>query len=566
MKTIAKSSFFIEQTVNVTLQSGDTSVTCILSFGGMKIPELRVKNFPQASIALTDQLNGGVRELTCSDVLDGQIYTLHDLNVQNEVIYAEFITFGQSDFSFDSFELHLTGLSTWIEGQRGGVLKGESLERDISVKRFKESFSFESGEYCLSNDSQLEFLKNDSVECHIRIAHTLVIHKINGVFSLLECRNVILELRVLFSLLVGASLSVEDVYCFTVEGTKFKKIYFPSVTYAEVPINHSVNALWSFWNLTEDNRWGQILNNFFKHATFRTIWNRVVPAFNSQGIWEFDILARVVILEMYADNQSRIAKLKLDRVLYGALISSLKATLNQFSATHKLEGDKKTVFEGMEKAILGTKNSSIPTLKEKYEVLMSKIDISLKDTISFSDEDFTQIQRIRNSTAHGLVYKTVSQGGDITQEMQLSDRLLLLLMCFVYIELGFSEADIAKSLLRSHCRFKINAGINHRELDRLAGAAEFIELIKPVHSLSLNNWDQILLNHDAKKDIWELNEEITKSIRSGWHSSGIALLNDYVQSLVTLKEGEEIETLDKVYVTINGNETEHFGVMVIRTK
>ena len=565
MKTIAKSSFLIEQTVNVTLQSGDTSVPCILSFGGMKMPELRVKNFSQASITLIDQLNGGVRELTCSDVLDGQIYTLHDLNVQNEVIHAEFITFGQSDFSFDSIELHLTGLSMWIEGHRGGVLKEERLERDISVKRFKESFSFESGEYCLSNDCQLEFLKNDSVDCHIRIAHTLIIHKINGVFSLPECRNVILELRVLFSLLVGASLSVEDVYCFTVVGTKFKKIYFPSVIYAEVPIDHSVNALWSFWSLNEDNRWGEILNNFFKHATFRTIWNRVVPAFNSQGIWEFDILARVVILEMYADNQSRLAKLKLDSVLYGKLISSLKVTLNQFSATHKLEGDNKTVFEGMEKAILATKNSSIPTLKEKYEVLMSKIDISLKDTISFSNEDFTQIQRIRNSTAHGRVYK-LSQDGDITHEMQLSDRLLLLLMCFVYIELGFSEADIANSLLRSHCRFKINARINHRELDRLAGAAEFIELTKPVHSLSLNNWDQILLNHDAKKNIWVLNEEITKRIRSGWHSSGIALLNDYVQSLVTLKEGEEIETLDKVYVTINGNETEHFGVMVIRSR
>ena len=219
----------------------------------------------------------------------------------------------------------------------------------------------------------------------------------------------------------------------------------------------------------------------------------------------------------------------------------------------------------MEKAILATKNTSLPTLKEKYEALMSKIDISLKDAISFSDEDFSQIQKIRNSTAHGDVYKRLSQGANITLEMQLSDRLLLLLMCFIYLELGFTESDIADSFLRSHSQFKGNARINSRELDRLADAAEFIELAIPPRSLSLNNWDMILLNHDLKKNIWVLNEEITKSIRSGWHSSGIAFLNDYVQSLVTLSEGEKIETLGKAYVTSDGHETEHYGVIVIRS-
>ncbi|QLR72522.1 hypothetical protein HV337_08180 [Citrobacter freundii] len=565
MNTITKSSFFTEQTINVTLQSEDTSVPCILSFGGMGMPELRVQDFSQASKALIKQLSGETRELSCSGVQDGQIYTLHDLDVREGVIHAEFITFGKSDFAFDSVEVHLTGLSMWIEGMRGFVLNGERLERDISVKRFKESFSFESGKYFLSNDCQLKPLKDDPVDCHIQITHPLVIQKTNGVFSLPECRNVIHELRVLFSLLVGASLSVEEVYIFNADRTQFKKLYFPSVIYAETPLKHSVNALLNFWTLTEDNRWGEILKNFFNHATFRTIWNRVVPAFNPLGIWEFDILARVVILEMYADNQSKKAKLKLDGALYGTLITTLKKTLSQFSASHKLEGDSKTVFEGMEKAILATKNTSLPTLKEKYEALMSKIDISLKDAISFSDEDFTQIQKIRNSTAHGVVYKRLSQGVDITQEMQLNDRLLLLLMCFIYLELGFTESDIANSLLRSHSQFKGNARINSRELDRLAGAAEFIELAILPRSLSLNNWDEILLNHDLKKNIWVLNEEITKSIRSGWHSSGIACLNDYVQSLVTLNEGEIIETLGKAYVTSDGHETEHYGVIVIRS-
>ena len=149
--------------------------------------------------------------------------------------------------------------------------------------------------------------------------------------------------------------------------------------------------------------------------------------------------------------------------------------------------------------------------------------------------------------------------------MQLSDRLLLLLMCFIFLELGFTESEIASSLLRSHSQFKGNARINIRELYRLADAAEFIELATPPQSLSLNNGDYILLNHDLKKNIWVLDEEITKSIRSGWHSSGIASLNDYVQSLVTLSEGEKIETFDKAYVSTEGHETEHYGVIVIRS-
>ncbi len=565
MNTIAKSSFFTEQTANVTIQFDDTSVPCILSFGGMRIPELRFQDFSQAPKDFIKQLSGGMRDLRCSDVLDGQIYTLHDLNVQEGVIHAEFITRGKSDFEFESVEVHLTGLSAWIEGNRGFVLNGECLQRDISVERFNESFSFESGKYCLSNEYQLESVKDDPVDCHIRIAHTLIIHKTNGVFSLSECRDVIHEIRVLFSLLVGASLSVLEAYIFNSDRTKFKSLYFPSAIYSEIPIKYSVDALLNFWVLTEDKRWGEILKNFFNHVTFRTIWNRVVPAFNPLGIWEFDILARVVILEMYADNQSKKAKLKLDEELYCKLIAILKITLSQFSGSHKLEGDSKTVFEGMVKAILATKNTSLPTLKEKYETLMSNIYIPLKEVISFTDEDFAQIQKIRNSTAHGSVYKRLSQGADITQEMQLSDRLLLLLMCFIYLELGFTESDIANSLLKSHCRFKINARINRRELDRLAGAAEFIELATPAQSLSLSSWDEIVLNHDLKKNIWVLNEEITMSIRLGWRSSGITSLNDYVQSVVNLKEGEIIETLSKAYVSSDGHETEHFGVMVIRS-
>ena len=121
MNTITKSSFFTEQTVNVTIQSEDTSVPCILSFGDMRMPQLRVQDFSQASEALIKQLSGETRELSCSGVQDGQIYTLHDLDVQEGVIHAEFITFGKSDFTFDSVEVHLTGLSMWIEGMRGSV-------------------------------------------------------------------------------------------------------------------------------------------------------------------------------------------------------------------------------------------------------------------------------------------------------------------------------------------------------------------------------------------------------------------------------------------------------------
>ncbi|HDX8569732.1 TPA: HEPN domain-containing protein [Klebsiella oxytoca] len=565
MNTIAKSGFFTEQTVNVTIQCGDTSVPCILSFGGMRTPELEIKDFSHVSKSFIKRLSGEMCELRCLSVLDGQIYTLHDLNAQEGLIYAQFITIGKSNFTFDSVEVHLTGISVWIEGIRGFILNGEHLERDISIERFKECFSFKSGKYCLSNDCQLETLKNDPVNCHIRIAHTLVIQKTNGVFSLSECRDVIHEIRVLFSLLVGASLSVEEIYIFKSDHTKFKKLIFPSVIYTEMPLKHSIDSLLNFWVITEGNKWGIILQNFFNRATFRTIWNRVVPIFNPLGIWEFDILARVVILEMYADNQSKKAKLKLDSDLYDTLIATLDATLSQFSASHKLDGDSKVVFEGMVKAILAIKNTSLPTLKEKYEALMNKIEPSLKDAISFSDADFSQIQKIRNSTAHGNLYKKLGQGSDITLEMQLSDRLLMLLMCFIYLELGFTESEIASSLLRSHCRFKGNAGINSRELDKLAGAAEFIELAKSVRSLSLNNWDEILLNHDLKKNTWVLNEEVTKCLRSGWRASGIASLKDYVQSLVTLREGEKIDTLNKAYVTNDGHETEHFGVIVIRS-
>lgn len=557
-----ENSFYQKQVVDVHVEAGSETIYGKLEYGDFGIPTLRLNTLPKTT-NFYDHVRDNV-ELICTTFPEGKKITLHGIALSENCVFADYLTKGKMLPQFNKLELNLTGLSVWIEGRRGFQRNSDRLERDVSTERFSELFSFRSQSYFLTTNFHINTHNESPVKCHFEFEHTLVIQKKEGNFDFTECRELVHELRNLFSLLIGHALSVRDVWIFShANPAQYQWLYFPSVLYAKHPLQYDFYALCDFSSLIEGKKWEGILSNYFGNDTFRNILNRLVPSYGEMGAWEYDILSRVIILEMYAGVKTADRKLKLNRIINRDFMKALQQTIESFSASRDLSGDDRIVYEGMAKAILSTKNTSLPTLREKYDALMEELSACFRKAISFTDSDFNRIKNLRDSTAHGGEYERHSQGDDISYEMQLSDRLLVLLMCFVYLELGFSESEIASFFQKTHCSFIRNANLNTRELDRLSGGVAFIKLTTPPTETVLKKYDMVILDHSKEAGTWHLNEEITENLHMKWHKSGIPILLDYIKSKYSQKVDEDFEIVNKAYIESGGIETEHFGTVII---
>ncbi|MCA6941207.1 hypothetical protein LF927_08425 [Pectobacterium polaris] len=564
--TTESNSFYQKQKIDVIVDIDGRSLHGTLQFGGFEIPVFCLKNDGSPSVSVFFVYIRDKTELTCTSLGDGKIYTLHGIKLDELVVSADYVTMGKQYPHFDKFELHLTGISVWIEGNRGFSLNSDCLERSINTETISESFRFDSSNYIFSTNYHIDTHNQTPVKSHFSIEHTLVIQKVEGNFSFEECKKISHELRNLFSLLIGNSLSVSEIWIFNHgDPTRTRWLYFPTVLYAQEPLQNAFDAISRFTNLNEEKKWGTILSHFFSKNSFRNIWNRIVPSYGKMGAWEYDILSRVVTLEMYAGVKATGKRMKMERSLNRDFMNELKKTIDAFANSRNPSGENRIVFDGMAKSILDTKNTSLPTLREKYEELIRELSPSLRDAVSFTDDDFSRIKKIRDSTAHGLDYERQSLSEDITHEMQLSDRLLVLLMCFVYLELGFNENEIASLLKSSHCGFISDSGLNKRELDRLSGCAVFIKLTESPKHMTLRSHDMVVVNHSTKADTWYLNEEITRKLGTEWRNSGISFSLDYVKNIVPYKDGQTFELKQQAYIESEENETEHFLTVIIHS-
>lgn len=537
-----------------------------LHIGGSIYPVFTLKNRYSHEAVTFLSFMSEKESLICVSISDGTIFSLNEVTIDDLAVTAKYLTLGKQLQQYNKFQVRLTGISVWIEGTRGFNFNDNVLERSFNTETFSEQFRFGSENYILSNDYHIQTNNRTPVESCVSIEHTLVVYKKEGYFSFSECESVSHELRNLFSLLIGASLSVSKVWIYKDdEPHKYQWLYFPTALYAQEPLRHESEALIRFTNITQESKWGTILDNYFNKDIFRNIWNRIVPSYGRVGIWEYDILSRVVTLEMYAAVKTSSNKLSLKKSLNSAFMKEIDKTINEFRSSMALSGDDLLVFDGMAKSIKQTRNTSLPTLREKFDELMLGITPALRNAVSFTDDDFIRIKKIRDSTAHGLDYVRQNPGNDITHETQLSDRLLVLLMCFVYLELGFTESEIASFLRFSQCGFISGADINKRELDMLSGQVLFVKLTQPPKNIVLENYKMIALCHSVELDTWCLHEEITQKIQTEWHSSGMVKLIDYVESIIPKDNSNTLELQSQVYVESAGNETEHFSSVIIHS-
>ena len=508
--------------------------------------------------------------IICQEIGSSKTFTLHCLELQRGgVIICEFVTTGGLiTHDIDQIEICLTGVSTWFERLRANEITETEFKRYTHVDKFLVDFSHDGEDYSIENQRHISATPITPIEHQLKIQDSFLVKKKSGSFTLEMAENIALEIRNLFSLLLGHSLSIKQLYLIPSKSRhSYQSVIFSSVNYEEEPFSYYSDTLCRFDDVLGWNLWEPIVKNFFKIESFRTIWNRLVPSLSSlqYGFWEYDILSVVVTLEMYCTKVSKGKGHHLNKNNFNELKSELLKTLDNFINNQSSSSDEKCVLNGIKTAISGLKNTSHPTLQQKYDYLMSKTNPEIREAISFSDIDFTILKKIRNSAAHGENHRTEIPN-DITKEIQIKDRLLTLLMYFVFNELGFNDRQIAQNFSRTHNPFIVNAGGNERTRDKLAGFSKFIILHEEVDLNDYKPHDYIALNYKSSLNQYTLNKDLSYEIKHNWHDSGIGDIRDFVRSLLQTDSNTDLNYVSKLYITSGTDEKCYYGAIVLTDK
>lgn len=561
-------SFFEEYKFTVKFNLDGDDFTGILSINASRILNLEIHT--DNHNLLFEEYRTINSPITCYEIGSHKTFTLHQSELQRGgLITCRYITSGSLlSNDIDQFEVHLTGISTWFERLRITEITDTELKRNTAIDKFLVDFTYKENDYSIENHRYVSSTTTTSTDHQIQIQDCFIIKKKNGRLTLNEVKKIALEIRNLFSLLLGYSLSIKNLYVFSSnERHEYQSIIFSSIIYEKIPFKYHHDTLCHYNNVFDWGLWETIITNYFKVESFRSIWNRLVVSFSRSRteIWEYRILSVVVTLEMYCEQESKGKGHKLKRAKFNELRSQLNETLKTFIESNTFSTDDQLVIDGIESVITSLKNTSHPTLQHKYDFLMSKTSDGIKEAISFSNSDFDVLKKLRNSVAHGLNYKTVIDG-EITKEVQLKDRLLVLLMYFVFREFGFSDTQIAQNISNTFNPFIRNADINERARDKLAGTASFITLHKEIDLNEFSFVDYLVINHDSKSDLFTLNEDLSYETKHKWRDSGISDVRDFIRSKLRQDSDFEIEYVNKLYLSSGTDEQCYHGAIMLTHK
>lgn len=556
-------NFFKLHTYKVIVPINDETFTGTLSFGKGSIPRLSFDEFSKELSLNLKSINSGQDNVICRDRDSNVSFTLHAVDVRDLAIFCNYVSLGNGELDFDTLEIVFTGLSTWFEQIQPFKNDGDIISCDISIDSFSEEFIFKGVSYNIENSRRIDFESEGFLKTSVITEYSIILKKNDGLLGLNEANELCHEIRNFFSLLVGVFISIQSVNTYlSSSSTTFKSLYFPTALDSQEPLSDKFHAFKSYIDIVRDDSWGCIFKNYFKKDSFREIWNRLPTSYEYRGVWEYQILSRIIVLEMFASHTTPSKTGYMDENTFNQLKTKMKETLDSFESTLNLSDIDNEVFGLIKERIMGLRRSFERTFQGKYRFLMAKMNEDLKDVIGFTDEDFKLIKRFRDDIAHGNKYIKVSDDNNITHETQVSDRLLVLLMCFCYLEMGFTVKQVIASLSNFRCPFIRNANINTRSLDKFNESARFIELSSQPKNSVAHYGFFLAIKYTSHDNSYSIDESVSNKIKSDFLKSGAGSLDNFVKGVVDYEC--ELEILHKVYLQCNDSETIHHSSILIK--
>jgi hypothetical protein len=320
------------------------------------------------------------------------------------------------------------------------------------------------------------------------------------------------DIRQLFSLLTALPLSIEYVWFIDKEEGRGRKSFYFCTISGRKPFEYPHESLIHPSLIFENNSWGKVFNNYFSQNNFKEIWYRLPSLFSYEGIWDYELLGYVSILDSYCQGYASKKSKKLNKKNYNNLKKRLITIIDDYSA--EIGNNYDNVMESFRSGIECIKNTDLPTFKEQFESMMEDINIGFRKVINFSLDEFRIIKRIRDLAAHGQKIDT-QDDKDISFEYRIMDKLRILLMYLVHRDFGFSAIDFSKFTMRSSNKFIRNAEINIMERDRLSGEVPFYSVDEDsFRSASDTNCFYVGLKYFRYVDTYKFSHSVTNESQS----------------------------------------------------
>ena len=497
---------------------------------------------------------------------DGRKITTLNNDIYNSRIYPTYLLEGHDlPAKYRGFLVRLSNVSQWLLRWSGFDLSNNALTKEIPDEVFSLSVK-KPDQVSLKISTPFQFETRTS-KTNKDVTEVEQFYYIEIAYEKAQSIEYILEeaqsIRRLFSFILGSPLNIEDLILKSSD--KRISLVFNDGKVKET-INSPVDVIIDASYLNSSDGWKKLFQSFYspeQHKRFKGIWSKFFGVMAHEGFWEHDIFSCVSLLEAYCSYHCRNCDAPLPDEVFESIVESYKTLID----THKSIYDSHSmeIFEGL-KGLLGkNRNTKYPIFNMKFDKLISDTPNEIVESIGITTKDFRHIKDIRDKVAHGGPPRT-NNHLEITHEMTIKSKILVLILYYIYTDLGFDKEYFNSFLSRRFNKILRSAQLNKEKIDRYSENVKFYEISNTSFGKAKNtNGHQLVFKHDSNSSSLIFDEFFTEKVKR-WPSESNSQCNLEQFVFDTVNQSMKCKTvgyLNRLYVTHGEESKELWGVCVI---
>lgn len=460
--------------VEFTLSSEDEKTFGELTFHPKKLPllDFEYHDFEESKSFET---------IECASTTDNGHYSLVNCKLAQSRIHPRYVLKGKTKSTrFDGFQVVFSDITNWFIRNRLPDIDKKEIRKSIPQDTFKTIINTDDGDRIrISNKYDYYSHFGEENEIVVEEYVTLQVESLDRKLALDEIERKSFELRNLFSLILGWPIDIRYVWVYQRKERGLLPLYFTYFPSDRPSFEYSYECLIQPHVLSKKGQWRTMFRNFHceeVNKRFKQVWSRLVGLYVFKGLWEYEFLGYVSVLDAFSNRFVKGKTKKLKEQKFSLLMNDLIKTANGWK--ENLEETDFDVIDNLAESIKDNiKNTNLPSFKKKFNVVLNSLPPKLQEILGFSEEEFEVLKKLRNQIAHGSPPK-LKKEHDITFEYKIRDKLLILLSFFIYSDLGFRPREFMKCISRSHHKWIRNADINELALREISGSAKIVRLGK----------------------------------------------------------------------------------------
>ncbi|KXO12451.1 hypothetical protein AKG98_3644 [Moritella sp. JT01] len=505
--------FLDEFSVNVEVFT--TSGTAVGS-GNLSVKKNQA---PQVNIDLNTDISKYAKQKVFICKSEKYQYQLLECEVFDNAIFPSvFIRGKEKRAKFKKVYLLLQGLSQWMDSNGSFELTDSEIIRKRDTRTFDAEVNLGGKKISLSNEHWCDTKHVKDNNYQLNQYSLLRIESKNSSWSITELIAIISDIRTFFTLLLGHSIGVEYVLDTTTKNTK-QSIYFVNATRdtSEDILPRKCFVPSSF--LFKENKWQELLQGYFSsnNEKYKNIWARISGMLSYEGFWEYRILAYVSLVDRYVSIFAKNEEKSLSLGLFKKYRRVARTSLEKVKSECSLGAEDKEKFNAVIDSMCiqvnqNIQNTSIPSFNKKFDLKVSRTNPNIIEVLGFKDDDFRHLKQLRNTVAHGDEPK-IQNEGNITYEVTVTNKIVLLLRYWAFIDMGFTHSEFIGFLGNWMYPITQQAQINRVSLDIASGKYLFLKTNKTNFlKAKKHNFKCLILNYVKSSDTFRVNDKATEHV------------------------------------------------------